>query len=891
MDKVYTPGTVEVKWQQFWEENGYSHAAPGTSREPYSIVIPPPNVTAVLHLGHALNNTIQDILIRFKRMQGFESEWMPGTDHAGIATQNVVERKLLKERGMTRQEIGREEFIGEVWKFREETGGTIIGQLKRMGCSCDWERERFTMDEGLSRAVTEVFVRLYEKGLIYRGTYIINWCPRCQTALSDEEAVHEEHRGHLWYIRYPETDGSPGIVVATTRPETMLGDVAVAVHPGDERYRGLVGKTLSLPLTGRRIPVIADEFVDPAFGTGAVKVTPAHDPNDFEIGRRHHLEPVIVMNGDGTMNEQAGQDFAGLSREDARRKVIERLTDLGLLIEVKDHVHAVGRCYRCHTVIEPYLSLQWFVRMKTLAGPAIAAAQDGRIRFHPDRWTRVYLAWMENIRDWCISRQLWWGHRIPVWYCRTCEHVMVSRTPVAACDACGSADVFQDPDVLDTWFSSWLWPFSTFGWPDETPELKKFYPTNTLSTAQEIIFFWVARMIMAGMEFMEDIPFRDVYIHGTVRDDQGRKMSKSLGNGVDPLEVIESHGADAMRFSMMVITAQGQDVFISYDGGSGGKKKDHNTFDIGRNFANKIWNAARLILTLSGGRIGRAEGVREELADRWIRSRYNREILFATQMLDDFRFNEAARGIYHFIWHDLCDWYLEIIKPRVARGGGEKTFVLRNAAEILAGAMQLLHPIMPFLTEEVWQLLTGALGDRPAPSIMVSRWPVHDLNLIDAGIEQEMESVQSLIETIRNLRSEMNVPLGRKADVLVAPADEDAVRVFERNRPSILDLASVGNLRLAPGAARPPKSAAGMSGRHEVFVLLEGLVDFDRESARLSKEIERRRSFIAGIEAKLANEAFVSRAPEEVVAQERRKLEDSREEVRKLTVNLEALGA
>jgi len=523
MDKLYNPKAIEEKWQKFWEENRFGHAEPVDGKETYSIVIPPPNVTDRLHLGHALNNTIQDILIRFKRMQGYITEWMPGTDHAGIATQNVVERKIANAQGKTRQDLGREAFLKEVWKYKEETGGTIIEQLKRIGCSCDWERERFTMDEGLSKAVAEVFVRLYEKGLIYRGKYIINWCPRCHTALSDEEAEHEEIAGHLWHIRYPEKDGSGGLIVATTRPETMLGDVAVAVNPKDKRYRDMIGKTLVLPIQNHEIPVIADDFVDPKFGTGAVKVTPAHDPNDFEIGLRHNIEPINVMNGDGTMNANAGTGYNGLTREQAREKVVKALNDQGLLVKIENHKHSVGHCYRCHTITEPYLSNQWFVRMKQLAAPAIEVVKNNRITFCPERWTKVYLNWMENIRDWCISRQLWWGHRIPVYYCGSCDNIIASKEPVISCDKCGSNDVNQDPDVLDTWFSSWLWPFSTFGWPEEKPVLKAFYPTNTLSTAPEIIFFWVARMIMAGLEFMGDIPFSQVYLHGTVRDDQGRK--------------------------------------------------------------------------------------------------------------------------------------------------------------------------------------------------------------------------------------------------------------------------------------------------------------------------------------------------------------------------------
>lgn len=895
MDKVYDPAVIEKKWQKFWENNHLSHPTPETGKESYSIVIPPPNVTDRLHLGHALNNTIQDILIRFKRMQGYITEWMPGTDHAGIATQNVVERKIAREQKKTRQELGREAFIKEMWRFKEQTGGTIIEQLKRMGCSCDWERERFTMDEGLSRAVTDVFVRLYEKGLIYRGKYIINWCPRCQTALSDEEAEHKEIRGNLWYIRYPGIDGSKGVTVATTRPETMLGDVAVAVNPADERYRELVGSKLILPIVNREIPVIADDFVDPKFGTGAVKVTPAHDPNDFDIGQRHNLEPIVVMNGDGTMNALAGAEFDGIPREKARKAVVVKLTELGLLEKTEHHTHAVGHCYRCHTITEPYLSNQWFISMKPLAGPAIKAVKEERINFYPKRWTKVYLKWMENIRDWCISRQLWWGHRIPVYYCGSCNSTMVAREQVTICTECGSSDIVQDPDVLDTWFSSWLWPFSTFGWPEDTPELRAFYPTNTLSTASEIIFFWVARMIMAGLEFMGDIPFSKVYIHGTVRDDQGRKMSKSLGNGVDPLEVIESHGTDALRYSIMVITAQGQDVFISYPRPGEKIQNKINTFDIGRNFSNKIWNATRLIVTNVTESIDSYDEYSKnshngELADRWIVSRYNHIIKEITESLETFRFNDAAHTIYDFIWHDFCDWYLEMIKPRMDNRDNEKVFVLRHAASILAGSMQLLHPIMPYITEEIWQKLSDVLGTKMAFSIMVSPWPKPDDSLIDNTIEHHMETLKSLISTIRTIRNEMNVPLGKKADVLVIPTDEESYKIFSDNRSYILGLADVKNLELNKSTTRPPKSAAGISGKNEVFVILEGLIDFDLERARLHKEIERRRNFISSIETKLRNEGFLSKAPSNVIQQERLKLENAREELKKLITNLEVLG-
>ncbi|MFC1511791.1 valine--tRNA ligase [Candidatus Latescibacterota bacterium] len=889
MDKLYNPKLIEPKWQAFWRENRFDHAEPVQDGEYYSIVIPPPNVTDKLHLGHALNNTIQDILIRFKRMQGFVTEWMPGTDHAGIATQNVVERKIAVEQVRTRHDLGREAFLAEVWKYKEEKGGTIIEQLKRIGCSCDWERERFTMDEGLSRAVREVFVRLFEKGLIYRGEYIINWCPRCQTALSDEEAEHEEHQGTLWYIRYPAANGGEGVVVATTRPETMLGDVAVAVNPKDKRFSDLVGATLLLPLVNRKIPVITDEFVDPAFGTGAVKVTPAHDPNDFEISRRHHLTPLNVMNGDATMNENAGERFEGMTREEARKVVIEALEECDLMVRVESHTHSVGHCYRCNTIVEPRLSRQWFVKMRDLAKPALDAVLDGRITFCPERWTKVYVNWMENIRDWCISRQLWWGHRIPVFYCNSCSEVIVSREDVTSCPACGGG-VVQDPDVLDTWFSSWLWPFSTFGWPEDTPELRAFYPTDTLSTAPEIIFFWVARMIMAGIEFMGDIPFARVYLHGTVRDHLGRKMSKSLGNGVDPLEVVESHGADALRFSMVVITAQGQDVFIAYACPGEKKKLDHNTFDIGRNFANKMWNATRLLLSLAGGPLEPDGDGSMELADRWIMSRYQRAVRQMTDSLESFRFNDAAHLMYDFIWHDFCDWYLEIIKPRVQNGGPEKSFVLRHAFRIMAGAMQLLHPIMPFITEELWQRLTDFLGEKSASSLMVSPWPIPDETLIDETAEREMDLMKSLIGTIRTIRNEMHVAPGQKADIVIVPADEEADRIVLENMSYIIDLAGVGNLRIDSRATRPPKSAAGISSSTEVFVLLEGLIDFDRERTQLKKEIERRKQFITTIERKLTNPGFLDKAPKEVVQLERRKLDDSCRELEKLVANLETLG-
>ncbi|MBU1888034.1 MAG: valine--tRNA ligase, partial [Candidatus Omnitrophica bacterium] len=716
----YNPKEVEEVLYKKWVEKGLFHSGPEPSRAPFTIVIPPPNVTGILHMGHALNNNIQDILIRWRRMQGFNALWVPGTDHAGIATQNVVERKVRKE-GRTRQELGRENFVKEVWKWREEHGNTIINQLKRLGASCDWQRTRFTMDKGLSDAVAEAFEQLYNKGLIYRGDYIINWCPRCQTALSDEEAPHVEIEGKLYYIKYPflhsaERPSTPlrtgiaqseGIIVATTRPETMLGDVAVAVNPKDRRYKKLIGRKLILPLVDREIDIIADDFVDKKFGTGAVKITPAHDPNDFEISKRHALEPVKVMAPDGKMNKNAGR-FAGMDRFQARETIVRELEEKGLLVKMEKHQHAVGHCYRCHTIVEPYLSLQWFVKMKPLAVPAIEAVKTGKIRFYPKRWTKVYLNWMENIRDWCISRQIWWGHRLPVYYCRDCveqangftvdslqlteknKGVMVSKVKPEKCPRCGSADIYQDEDVLDTWFSSWLWPFSTLGWPEKTSDLEYFYPTSVLVTAPEILFFWVARMIVSGLEFMKDIPFKDVYLHGTVRDLTGKKMSKSLGNVIDPIDIINEFGSDALRYSMIAITATGQDVFLS-------KEK----FEIGRNFANKIWNASRFVLMnvglkaqgfprlgsalLTTSRSGQAKlkAGSFSMADKWILSRLNRTVEAVTKALENYKFNEAESIVYDFFWHYFCDWYVEMVKPVITVSSEQCTVYSKKDTEMI----------------------------------------------------------------------------------------------------------------------------------------------------------------------------------------------------------------
>ena len=881
MEKIYNPSHYEEKWKEFWEKNRLSHPEAEKGREVYSIVIPPPNVTAVLHIGHGLNNTIQDILIRFYRMRGYLTEWMPGTDHAGIATQNVVERNIKRETGKTRQKLGREKFLEEMWHWKETHKGKIIEQLKRLGCSCDWERERFTMDEGLSRAVREAFVRLYERGLIYRGKYIINWCPRCQTALSNEETSHEDETGKLWHIHYPLKNSGESITAATTRPETMLGDTAVAVNPSDKRYQRFTGKTVILPLVGREIPVIADLYAKSEFGTGAVTVTPAHDPNDFELGNRHNLEKVVVIGPDGTMTPDAGKDFVGLDRFKCREKVVRMLEKQGLLGKVETHEHAVGHCYRCGTVIEPALSDQWFVSMKELAKPGIEAVKDGRICFHPQRWTEVYLNWMENIRDWCISRQLWWGHRIPVWYCNDCGEMTVSRTDPTECASCKSRNIRQDEDVLDTWFSSWLWPCSTFGWPDKTTELDVFYPTDTLVTAPEIIFFWVARMIMAGFEFMGQKPFSSVYLHGTVRDSTGRKMSKSLGNVIDPVEVITSHGADAFRFSIIVITAKGQDVYIQ-----------DNTFDVGRNFCNKLWNASRFVLSHLENFDGPAsiDYKSLDLSDRWILSRFSGTLKTVASALQDFRFNEAAQTIYDFFWHDYCDWYLELVKPRLKGEKDSGDNVRSLIVLVLAGTLKILHPIMPFITEELWQRLKGKLGHETL-SIMISDWPDSKEFPADKEAEKNMALTQGIITVIRNIRSEMNVPPGKQADVTIIPANNYDAAVLSKYSEYIKGLARIHELTIDINASKPKEAASGIHGVTEVYLHLKGLIDVEKERVRLSKEISRIKGFITATEKKLENEQFLANAPEKVIEKERAKLSSNKEGLEKIEENLAALSS
>ncbi|MFA5142922.1 MAG: valine--tRNA ligase [Candidatus Omnitrophota bacterium] len=900
LPKAYNPQEVEDRIYAGWEARGLFHARPVPGKKPYSIVIPPPNITGILHMGHALNDTLQDILIRFKRMQGFEAEWMPGTDHAGIATQNVVERKLSKE-GKRRQDLGREKFIEEVWKWRQEYGSTIIRQLKKLGCSCDWERTRFTMDEGLSEAVLEVFVRLYEKGLIYRGNYIINWCPRCQTALSDEESQHKDVDGMLYHIKYPiKGERDSFVVVATTRPETMLGDVAIAVNPKDKRYKGLKGKTVILPLLERELKVVFDPVVDLKFGTGALKVTPAHDPVDFELGLKHGLEQINVMNDDATIGS-AGGDYEGMDRFEAREAIVEDLKARGLFIKSEAHRHAVGHCYRCHTMVEPRLSPQWFVKMKPLAKSAIEVVRKGKVKFYPERWTKVYLDWMTNIRDWCISRQIWWGHRIPVYYCKSCMEtgirkseiqnpksetnskpqtpngIIVAKARPEKCPTCGSTEIEQDPDVLDTWFSSWLWPFSTFGWPEETDELKYFYPTASLVTAQEIIFFWVARMIMAGLEFRGEIPFKSVYIHGTVRDITGTKMSKSLGNVIDPLDMIAKYGTDALRFSIISITAQGQDVFLS-----------EGKFELGRNFANKLWNASRFILMnlkpggADAGACAFFKDAKLSLPERWIISRFYSTLEFVTKCLDEYKFNEAANAIYEFIWHEFCDWYIESAKTTI---DGKNSQVI--LPEILERSLRMLHPIMPFVTEEIWQKLPRKAS---APvSIMTEPWPHFHKEMISKETEARMRELIELVVAIRNMRSVWNIDPQTGVRAVINVHDKAAEKVLKENEDFVKRMAKVSILEAGAGT-KPGNAAVSIIGRFEAYIPLEGLIDFDKERARLEKEEERISGEIKAIGARLKDKNFTGKAPKEVVAKQELRKGELELQLKKLKSNLKGIG-
>ncbi len=888
LPKTYDPKTVEDKWYAWWMERGYFHNDASRGGTPYCVVIPPPNVTGILHMGHALNNTIQDALVRWRRMQGHNTVWVPGTDHAGIATQNVVER-ALKQEGKTRDDLGRAAFVERVWQWREQYGNTIKNQLMKIGASCDWERERFTMDEGLSRAVTEVFVRLYEKGLIYRGNYIINWCPRCQTALSDEESEHRSVDGKLYYIRYPVKGGRKKdyVVVATTRPETLLGDVAVAINPRDERYRGLVGKKLLLPVLKRELVVVEDDYVDPEFGTGVVKITPAHDPNDFEMGQRHNLSSVNVMDENGAMNAEAGP-YQGMDRFQCRDAIVEQLGKDGLLDKVEPHAHAVGHCYRCHAVVEPRLSPQWFVRMKPLARPALEVVKDDKVEFVPERWTKVYTEWMENIRDWCISRQIWWGHRIPVFYCDACGHEWADRKVPGVCPKCGATAVRQDEDVLDTWFSSWLWPFSVFGWPDKSDDLDFYYPTATLSTASEIIFFWVARMIMAGLECMDDIPFTHVYIHGTVRDDIGRKMSKSLGNSIDPLTIVDKYSADALRFSLMMLSATGTDVQLSDE-----------KFEIGRNFGTKLWNAARFMQM--HGEASPADFAEPHLNpallsadDQHILAKLHATIAACTESLERFRFNDYARGIYDFLWHQYCDWYVEYSKPILyGDDAARREHVLKVMHYVYSNALRLLHPLMPFITEELWQ---GMGYHALKESIMVAPWPaareIEELEEwgVSAAVVSYVDAKHDLIRVARQLRADYGIPPRQEIELMIRPSGERYEEQLISDADSIASLLSAKKInvdrQLAPAKAMP----SALSQLGAVYMPVEGLIDVAAEVKKLKAQQEKVAAELQKVVRKLGNMDFINKAPKQVITQQEERKKSLVEKSDKLDKLVETLS-
>ncbi len=872
LDKVYDPNRIEAKWYEYWEAQGLFTARADGSKPPYCIVIPPPNITGSLHMGHALNNTLQDILIRFHRMRGFDALWMPGTDHAGIATQNVVERMLAQE-GTDRHRLGREAFIRRVWQWKEESGGTIIKQLKRLGCSCDWSRERFTMDEGLSRAVREVFVRLYEEGLIYKGDYIINWCPRCRTALADLEVEHEPTDGYLYFIKYPLADREGFITVATTRPETLLGDTAVAVNPDDPRYTAYHGATLRLPVLGRKIPLITDPHVAPEFGTGALKVTPAHDFHDFEIARRWHLPAVKALDEAGVMTEAADK-YQGLDRFVCREKIVKDLKHDGLLEKVEHYSHAVGHCYRCRTVVEPMISKQWFVAVKSLSEPAMAAVREGRIKLIPETWEKSFFDWMTNIRDWCISRQIWWGHRIPAWTCQGCGQVIVSRRDPSSCPTCGAADLVQETDVLDTWFSSALWPFSTLGWPEDTPELRLFYPTSVLVTAFDILFFWVARMMMMGLHVMGDVPFREVYIHALVRDPEGQKMSKSKGNIIDPLELMDKYGTDAFRFSLAAFAAMGRDIRLSEERIVGY-----------RNFVNKVWNAGRFtLMNLGDYDPGRQDAQPLSVVESWILSRLQQVITETGKHLQAYDFDQAAHVLYQFTWHEFCDWYLELIKPELGSDASSdvRHHTRRVLVEVFSALLRLLHPFMPFVTEEIWHKLPGVQG-----SIMTAPYPTAVPALQNPPAEAEMALVMESIVAIRNMRAEMNVPPSSPVSVLVFSQDRGLIQKLASHQGSVRLLARVQDLQFQPPGDPPAAAAKAVvmspdGGSLELVMPLTGLIDFKEEARRLNREMDKLSRELAQVQKKLANEDFLSKAPAEVVSREQERLHMLNEKLSKL---------
>ena len=868
--KTYDPRDVEDRIYEFWMNGKYFHADPDPKKKPYTIVIPPPNITGQLHMGHALDETLQDILIRWRRMQGYCALWLPGTDHASIATEAKIVEAMRKE-GLTKEQVGREAFLERAWEWKRKFGGRIVEQLKKLGSSCDWDRERFTLDEGCSKAVREVFVRLYEKGLIYRGERIINWCPHCRTSISDAEVEFEEKDGHFWHLRYPFKDGSGYLELATTRPETMLGDTAVAVHPDDERYQSMIGKTLILPLVGREIPVVADTYVERDFGTGVVKITPAHDPNDFEVGLRHNLEVINVMNEDGSINENGGK-YCGMSGLEARKAIVHDLEKQGFLVRVEDIKHNVGTCYRCGSVVEPRVSKQWFVKMKPLAGPAVDCVRDGRIQFIPDRMTKTYYNWMENIKDWCISRQLWWGHRIPAWYCPECGETIVAREEPHVCPKCGCTHLHQDEDTLDTWFSSALWPFSTLGWPEKTKELEYFYPTDTLVTGYDIIFFWVARMIFSGLEHMKEVPFKTVFFHGLVRDAQGRKMSKSLGNGIDPLEVIAQYGADALRFTLVTGISPGNDTRYSTE-----------RVEASRNFANKLWNASRFILMNIEGK-----DVKNELPahlateDRWILHEFNRVAKEVNENLEKFELGIAAQKVYDFLWDEFCDWFIEIAKIRLTSTDEQAAQEVRQVLVwVMTRTLALLHPFMPYITEEIWQAMPHD-GD----ALIVSSYPAYDESLTFDEAASRMESVMAAVRGVRNRRSEMNVAPGRRTKLYIATAKPD---VFEEGAPVFQRLAYATEIEVAPSFDLDG-AVTIVTPDAKIYIQMDELVDKEAEIARLNKELQSAEKQFATATAKLHNEKFISKAPANVVEGVRQNAAKLEEHIALIRSSLEALN-
>ena len=871
LPKVYDPKEVESRIYAEWESHGCFRGKRDPEKKPFTIVMPPPNVTGQLHMGHAMDATMQDILTRFKRMQGYAALWVPGTDHAGIATQIKVEEELRVKEGLTRYDLGREKFLERVWAWKEKFGNRIVEQQKKLGASCDWERARFTMDEGCSKAVREVFVSLFEKGLIYKGSRIINWCPHCVTALSDAEVEYQDKPGHLWHMRYPLTDGSGYLVVATTRPETMMGDTGVAVNPNDERYRDLVGKTVTLPIMNREIPIVADDYVEMDFGTGCVKMTPAHDPNDFEVGLRHNLEVIRVLDDNGVVNANGGP-YEGLDRDECRKRVVEDLEQMGLMEKIEDYSHNVGTCYRCHNVVEPIISAQWFVKMEPLAREAMRVVKDGEVKFVPERFSKTYLNWMENVHDWCISRQLWWGHQIPVWYCADCGKMTCTREDPDACQHCGSKNITRDPDVLDTWFSSALWPFSTLGWPDKTEDLDYFYPTDVLVTGYDIIFFWVARMIFSGCEQTKKPPFHTVLIHGLVRDAQGRKMSKSLGNGIDPLEMIDQFGCDALRFNLITGNSPGNDMRFYTE-----------RCEAMRNFSNKIWNASRfLLMNLTIDQWALPEQL--ELEDKWILSKLNDVIRDVTANMESYELGVAAQKLYDFIWDNFCDWYIELTKARLnGEDEAAKVQAQQVLCYVLTQILKLLHPFMPFITEEIWQALPHE-GDY----LMLQDWPVYDEKFCFADEERAMELVMDAIKAIRARRSEMNVPPSKKAELTVVTEEQ---AVFTTGIPFLKRLANASEVTVTADAPADVNGLVSVvTSAAKLYIPLAELVDLDAERARLAKEIEKAEKYLAGIEKKLSNEKFVSKAPEAVVQRERDNMEKTRALIAQLRDSAAALG-